>query len=95
MRVERFRAASRADRMKIEIALAGICAFVLPHLAFAQAVPIAIVPTEGITLTGAIEIPDGKAAIESNGSVTAGDHTATVTLPHRGSLRVCQSSLER
>ena len=92
MRVERFRAANRADRMKVEIALAGVCAFVLPHLAFAQAVPIAIVPAEGIKLTGAIEIPDGKAAIESNGSVTAGDHTAMVTLPHRGSLRVCQST---
>lgn len=92
MRVERFRAASRAGRMKVEIALAGVCAFALPHLAFAQAVPIAIVPVEGVKLTGAIEIPDGKAAIESNGSVTAGDHTATVTLPHRGSLRVCQST---
>ena len=45
MRVEPFRAASRADRMKVEIALAGVCVFVLPHLAFAQAVPIAIVPT--------------------------------------------------
>jgi hypothetical protein len=92
MRVERFRAASRADKMKIEIALAGACAFVLPHLAFAQAVPIAIVPIEGVKLTGAMEIPDGKAAIESNGSITAGDHTATVTLPHRGSLLVCQST---
>ena len=92
MRVEPFRAANRADRMKVEIALAGVCVFVLPHLAFAQAVPIAIVPADGVKLTGAIEIPDGKAAIESNGSVTAGDRTAMVTLPHRGSLRVCQST---
>ena len=92
MRVVRFRAASRADRMKVEIALAGVCAFVLPHLAFAQTVPIAIVPAEGVKLTGAIEIPDGKAAIERNGSITAGDHIAAVTLPHRGSLRVCQST---
>jgi hypothetical protein len=75
---------------KIGIAIG--CAFLIPRLLPAQAVPIAIVPADGVKLTGAIEIPDGKAAIESNGSITAGDRSVMVTLPHRGSLRVCQST---
>jgi len=90
MRAEPFRAASRVGMTKIGIAIG--CVFLVPNLSPAQAVPIAIVPAEGIKLTGAIEIPDGKAAIESNGSITAGDRSAMVTLPHRGSLRVCQST---
>jgi hypothetical protein len=90
MRAEPFRSASRVGMTKIGIAIG--CAFLIPRLLPAQAVPIAIVPADGVKLTGAIEIPDGKAAIESDGSITAGDRSVMVTLPHRGSLRVCQST---
>lgn len=57
--------------------------------------PIAIVPLEGTgsngapTVTGALEVTKGKAAIAASGAVTAGDRTTEVTLPRRGVLRVC------
>jgi len=60
--------------------------------------PIAIVTVNGPdasanpTLTGAIEISAGKAMIAASGSITAGDRTTTVVLPHRGTLRVCAST---
>ncbi len=45
--------------------------------------PIAYVPTEGVTLSGSLEVANGKAVIGNNGSITAGDKTATVTLGAR------------
>ncbi len=60
--------------------------------------PIAIVTVNGPdvsanpTVTGALEISGGKAMIVASGSITAGDRTTTVVLPHRGTLRVCAST---
>jgi len=60
--------------------------------------PIAIVIVNGPdasanpTVTGALEISNGKAMIVASGSITAGDRTTTVVLPHRGTLRVCAST---
>jgi hypothetical protein len=70
---------------------AGLVAF-SPHMAGAQTAPIAIVPIEGVQLTGALNVADGKAMISTSGSVTAGDHAATIALPHRGSLRICATT---
>ena len=58
----------------------------------AQTVPIAIVPVEGVQLTGALDIAEGKAVIVASGTVTAGDHTAVITLPHRGNLHLCATT---
>jgi hypothetical protein len=69
-------------------ALAGGCA----NFAWPQAVPIAIAPVEGVTLTGAMDVANGKAVIAASGSITAGEHAATVVLPHRGNLRICATT---
>jgi len=64
----------------------------------ATAGPIAIVTVNGPdaaanpTVTGALEISGGKAMIAASGSITAGDRTTTVVLPHRGALRVCATT---
>jgi hypothetical protein len=70
------------------------CAFCLAGLrpALGQTVPIAIVPVEGVELTGGMNVAQGKAMISSSGSVTAGEHPATITLPHRGNLRICATT---
>jgi hypothetical protein len=60
--------------------------------AMGQTVPIAIVPVEGVELTGGMNVAQGKAVIASSGSVTAGEHPATITLPHRGNLRICATT---
>src|ERR1700678_3073948 len=60
--------------------------------ALGQNVPIAIVPVEGVELAGALNVAQGKAVIASSGSVTAGEHPATITLPHRGNLRICATT---
>src|SRR6202034_4491784 len=57
-----------------------------------QTVPIAIVPVEGVELTGGLDVAQGKAMITSSGSVTAGERPATITLPHRGNLRICATT---
>ncbi|HXR40117.1 MAG TPA: hypothetical protein VN776_13550 [Terracidiphilus sp.] len=60
--------------------------------------PIAIIPLdsahpdEAATVTGALEVSQGKAIIAASGSVTSGSETTQVTLPHRGVLRVCAST---
>ena len=58
--------------------------------------PIAIVPLESgsgsATVTGALEVTAGKAIITASGTVTSGLHTTDVSLPHRGTLRVCAST---
>jgi hypothetical protein len=60
--------------------------------ALGQTVPIAIVPVEGVELTGGLDVAQGKAMITSSGSVTAGEHPAMITLPHRGNLRICATT---
>src|SRR5271154_7021643 len=62
------------------------------RLLIAQNAPIAIVPVEGVTLTGGLNVADGKAVIGASGTVTAGDHAATITLPQRGNLRICPTT---
>ena len=58
----------------------------------AQTTPIAIVPVAGVELSGALTVADGKAMIGTSGSVTAGEHAATITLPHRGNMRICATT---
>lgn len=60
--------------------------------------PIAIVPLDpktpgsANTVTGALQVSAGRAVIAASGQVTAGSNTAEVTLPRRGTLRVCAST---
>jgi len=60
--------------------------------------PIAVVPLDsknpdkGPSVTGALEISQGKAIIAASGAVTSGSETTQVILPHRGVLRVCAST---
>jgi hypothetical protein len=60
--------------------------------------PIAIVPLDSkapgsaALVTGALEVSQGKAVIAASGSVTSGEDTTQVILPHRGMLRVCAST---
>jgi hypothetical protein len=51
--------------------------------------PIAVVSTEGLKLSGAVDLGQGKAVIAFGGSVTAGGKASTITLPHRGNMRIC------
>ncbi|HTJ29691.1 MAG TPA: hypothetical protein VL346_04295 [Acidobacteriaceae bacterium] len=54
--------------------------------------PLAIVPVEGVQLSGAMQVADGKATIGSSGSITAGEKTAIVTLPGRGQIKLCATT---
>jgi hypothetical protein len=60
--------------------------------------PIAIVPLDSknpdkaATVTGALEVSQGKAVIAASGVITSGAETTEVILPHRGVLRVCAST---
>jgi hypothetical protein len=51
--------------------------------------PIAVVKTDGLKLSGAVDLGEGKAVIAFGGSVTAGEKASTIALPHRGDLRLC------
>jgi hypothetical protein len=69
-----------------------------PQPPAAEAGPIAIVPLDSknpdnaATVTGALEVTQGKAIIVASGAVTSGAETTEVILPHRGVLRVCAST---
>ncbi|MGD0857814.1 MAG: hypothetical protein ABR912_00720 [Terracidiphilus sp.] len=69
-----------------------------PQPPAADAGPIAIVPLDSknpdraATVTGALEVSQGKAIIVASGAVTSGAETTEVVLPHRGVLRVCAST---
>lgn len=60
--------------------------------------PIAIVPIDtsnadqAATVSGAMQVTQGKAIIATSGSVTSGARTTSVVLPRRGVLRVCAST---
>ncbi len=60
--------------------------------------PIAIVsldskvPGGAASVTGALEVTGGRALIAANGTVVAGATTTEVTLPQRGTLRICAST---
>jgi hypothetical protein len=60
--------------------------------AVGQQQPIAYVPTEGVTVSGSLEVVNGKATIGNDGSITAGDKTANVTLARGGEVRLCAST---
>jgi hypothetical protein len=69
-----------------------------PHAATpetAPIAPIAIVPLDSknpdaaAKVTGALEVTQGRAVIAVSGTVTSGNQTTEVILPHRGVLRVC------
>jgi hypothetical protein len=49
-------------------------------------------PDAAATVTGALEVSQGKAIIAASGTVTSGSQTTEVILPHRGVLRVCAST---
>lgn len=88
---------TRANRIRLRRAgwsllFSGVVYFVSIFPARAQTVPIAIVPVEGVQLVGALDVAEGKAVIGSSGSVTAGDRPVTITLPHRGNLRICATT---
>ncbi len=60
--------------------------------------PLAIVPLDSkipgaaAEVTGALQVYNGRAFIANNGAITAGLATTQVTLPYRGTLRVCAST---
>lgn len=60
--------------------------------------PVAIVPVDksipgaALTVDGSMQTWSGRAFLTGSGSITAGATTAEVTLPYRGTLRVCASS---
>lgn len=69
-----------------------------PAAESAPIAPIAIVsldnknPDAAAKVTGALEVSQGKAVIGASGTVTSGNQTTEVVLPHRGVLRVCAST---
>src|SRR5215472_14665345 len=55
--------------------------------------PIAIVQVDAAaSVTGALQVTQGKAIIAANGTVSSGANTTEVILPHRGVLRICAST---
>jgi hypothetical protein len=60
--------------------------------------PIAIVPLDSkipgaaAEVTGGLEVSNGRAFIASNATITSGGQTTQVTLPYRGTLRICAST---
>ncbi|HTB97023.1 MAG TPA: hypothetical protein VK716_08450 [Terracidiphilus sp.] len=60
--------------------------------------PLAIVPLDShvpgsaAVVTGALQVVGGRALIASNGSVTSGSDATEVSLPRRGSLRICSAT---
>ena len=54
--------------------------------------PIAYTPTEGVTLSGSLEVANGRATIGNNGTITAGTKTTAVELARGGKLNVCAST---
>jgi len=60
--------------------------------------PIAIVPLDSkipgfaAEVSGGIQVLNGRAFIAANGTVTAGSQTTQVTLPYRGTLRICATT---
>lgn len=64
----------------------------LPSVIYAQQQPIAYVPTQGVSLSGSLSVENGKASIANNGTITAGENTAHVTLARGGELALCAST---
>ena len=70
----------------------------VPAMESAPIAPIAIVPLDNknpdaaAKVTGALEVSQNKAVIGASGTITSGNQTTEVVLPHRGVLRVCAST---
>lgn len=91
-------------RLRILAPLAAV--FLAGKLAGAQLIPpppaseptpavspsIATVPTEGVSVAGSLSVANGRATIGNDGSITAGEQTAHVSLTRGGSLNVCAST---
>lgn len=82
----------RRIRSFIPFGIVPYLAFAMAHIAYAQELPIAIVPVEGAHVAGDLSIVDGKASVTHNGSVTAMSAPVMVTLPHRGDLKICATT---
>jgi hypothetical protein len=60
--------------------------------------PLAIVPLDSkipggaVDVSGELQVFNGRAFITGNGSITSGNKTLAVTVPYRGTLRVCAST---
>jgi hypothetical protein len=60
--------------------------------------PVAIVPLDksipgaALSVDGQLQAWNGRAYLTGSGTITAGDQTAQVTLPYRGTMHVCASS---
>ena len=54
--------------------------------------PMGAVATEDAVVTGGLEVQNGRAALLTNASVTARDHTATIALHRGGEVDVCATS---
>jgi hypothetical protein len=78
--------------VKLRSCLVCATASLIAGIAYAQQQPIAYVPTEGVSLAGSLAVSDGKASIGNNGSITAGDKSAKVSLARGGSLDVCATT---
>ncbi|HZZ40918.1 MAG TPA: hypothetical protein VFE06_17405 [Acidobacteriaceae bacterium] len=63
-----------------------------PVAAAATVQTIATVPVEGVSLSGSLSVENGRATIGNNGTITAGDKTAHVSLTRGGNLNVCAST---
>jgi hypothetical protein len=63
-----------------------------------SAPPVAIVPLDksipgaALDVAGSLQTWNGRAYLTGSGSISAGTATADVTLPYRGTLRICASS---
>jgi len=66
--------------------------FPLACVAGAQQKPVAYAPTENATVSGSLEVKNGRAAIGSHATLTAGDATVPVTLARGGQINVCRST---
>jgi hypothetical protein len=54
--------------------------------------PMGTVATEDAVVTGGLEVQNGRAALLTNASVTARDHTANIALHRGGEVLVCSTS---
>ena len=71
----------------------GLCALLLLAVANAHAQkPIGTVPTADASVSGMLQTNGGYATIVNNGTVTANEKTATVTLARGGTVNVCTTS---
>jgi hypothetical protein len=50
------------------------------------------IPGAALSVSGPMQAWNGRAFLTASGSITAGERTAQVTLPYRGTMRVCASS---